>query len=98
MVRGLDIFRRHFADFTDRYVLIGGVAATLAMEEVGLNFRATKDLDLVLIVEALDVRFAEQSMRCGYPGYLAVCTSAWSTHPVQDLRLNVNSALLRNPT
>ncbi|HLD68349.1 MAG TPA: hypothetical protein VJA19_20195 [Pseudomonas sp.] len=59
----MDIFRRHFADFTDRYVLIGGVAATLAMEEVGLDFRATKDLDLVLIVEALDVRFAEQFWR-----------------------------------
>lgn len=54
MVRGLDVFRRHFADFTDRYVLIGGVAATLAMEEAGLDFRATKDLDLVLIIEALD--------------------------------------------
>ena len=60
MVRGLDVFRRHFADFTDRYVLIGGVAATLAMEEAGLDFRATKDLDLVLIVEALDARFGER--------------------------------------
>ena len=60
MVKGLEIFRRHFAGFTDRYVLIGGVAASLAMEDAGLDFRATKDLDLVLIVEALDVRFAEQ--------------------------------------
>lgn len=63
MVRGLDVFRRHFADFTDRYVLIGGVAATLAMEEAGLDFRATKDLDLVLIIEALDARFGEQFWR-----------------------------------
>ncbi len=63
MVKGLEIFRRHFAGFTDRYVLIGGVAASLAMEDAGLDFRATKDLDLVLIVEALDVRFAEQFWR-----------------------------------
>jgi hypothetical protein len=63
VVRGLDVFRQHFANFTDRYVLIGGVAATLAMEEAGLNFRATKDLDLVLIIEALDPAFAEHFWR-----------------------------------
>jgi phosphohistidine phosphatase SixA len=27
---------------------MGGTAATLAMEEAGLEFRATKDLDIVL--------------------------------------------------
>lgn len=50
MVKGLDVFRRHFEHHTDRYVLIGGVTATLAMEEAGLDFRATKDtltLDVV---------------------------------------------------
>lgn len=44
MVRGLDIFRDHFASHVDQFVLIGGTAATLAMEQVGLPFRATKDL------------------------------------------------------
>lgn len=48
MVKGLDIFRQHFAAVADQYVLIGGTAATLAMEEAGLDFRATKDLDIVL--------------------------------------------------
>jgi hypothetical protein len=57
MVRGLEIFRSHFAQYTDRYVLIGGVAASLAMEEAGLDFRATRDLDLVLVVEAMDAEF-----------------------------------------
>ena len=57
MVRGLDYFRRHFASYSDRYVLIGGTACTLLMEDVGLNFRATKDLDIVLHVEALDAKF-----------------------------------------
>jgi len=38
-------------------VLIGGTACSLAMEEVGLEFRATKDLDIVLCVEALDGDF-----------------------------------------
>jgi very-short-patch-repair endonuclease len=30
MVRGIDIFRAHFAGHADQYVLIGGTAATLA--------------------------------------------------------------------
>ena len=60
MVRGLDIFRQWFAPFANQYVLIGGTAASLTMEEAGLPFRATKDLDIVLIVEALDSAFAER--------------------------------------
>ncbi|MBI5910484.1 MAG: hypothetical protein HY848_11080 [Betaproteobacteria bacterium] len=48
MVRGLDIFRKYFAGHADQFVLIGGTAATLAMEDAGLVFRATKDLDVVL--------------------------------------------------
>ena len=30
------------------------------MTEVGLDFRATKDIDLVLIVEAVDVNFGKK--------------------------------------
>src|SRR6266403_1282114 len=48
VVKGLDVFQNHFARYADQYVLIGGTAATLAMEEAGLEFRATKDLDIVL--------------------------------------------------
>ena len=59
MVKGLDIFKAHFAGFADRYVLIGGTACDLAMTEAGLDFRATKDLDIVLCVEAMDTEFAE---------------------------------------
>jgi len=36
MIKGLDVFRRHFEGYSNRYVLIGGVAASLAMEDVGL--------------------------------------------------------------
>lgn len=57
MVRGLDRFREHFAPFTSQYMLIGGTACMVAMEGAGLNFRATKDLDIVLVVEVLDSRF-----------------------------------------
>jgi hypothetical protein len=57
VVRGLDVFRDFFAASADQYVLIGGTAATLAMESAGLEFRATKDLDIVLHIEALDPTF-----------------------------------------
>jgi hypothetical protein len=59
MVKGLDTFRAWFADYPDQYILIGGTAATLAMEEAGLEFRATKDLDVVLHVETLTAAFGE---------------------------------------
>ncbi len=57
MVRGLDVFARFFADDASRYVLIGGVATHLVLGEAGLAARATKDLDIVLCVEALDAEF-----------------------------------------
>jgi len=47
MVNGIDQFKAHFAGFADRYVLIGGAACYLAMEAAGLEFRVTKDLDVV---------------------------------------------------
>ncbi len=59
MVRGLDIFQSWFALYADQYVLIGGTAASLTMEEAGLTFRATKDLDIVLHIEALTPAFGE---------------------------------------
>lgn len=57
MVKGLEVFREHFRNYADRYVFIGGAACDLAMTDAGLAFRATKDLDIVLYVEALDAEF-----------------------------------------
>ena len=59
MVEGLDLFGKHFASYTDQYILIGGAACSLAMDEVDLAFRNTKDLDIVLCVEALNAEFVE---------------------------------------
>lgn len=58
MVKGIELFREQFADFKDQYVLIGGTASSLAMEELGAEFRGTKDLDIVLCIEALNREFA----------------------------------------
>jgi len=43
MVRGLEIFRERFAAYVDQYVLIGGTAATLTMEEAGKEQGAKVD-------------------------------------------------------
>lgn len=56
-IRGLDVFGQHFSEFRDQYVLIGGVASWLTMDEAGQSFRATKDLDIVLVIEALNAQF-----------------------------------------
>lgn len=36
-IRGLDIFGQHFSAFREQYVLIGGVASWLTMDEAGLS-------------------------------------------------------------
>lgn len=56
-IKGLERFREHFAGYEDRFVLIGGTAAHLAMEQFGVDFRATRDLDIVLLIEARDAEF-----------------------------------------
>lgn len=59
MVKGLELFREYFRDFAGHYMLIGGAACDLIMDDAGLSFRATKDLDVVLCLEATDSTFAE---------------------------------------
>lgn len=57
MVRGLDIFREHFLDFTGNYVVIGGTACDIIIRKAAFTPRATKDIDIVLVVEALSAQF-----------------------------------------
>ena len=57
---GLDKFKEYFMGYQDQYVLIGGAACDIIFEEQDTAFRATKDLDLVLIVEALTPAFGHR--------------------------------------
>ena len=57
MVRGLEIFRQHFKDFPDNYIIIGGTACDIIIDNVGLTPRATKDIDIILVIEALSPEF-----------------------------------------
>lgn len=56
-IPGLDTFINFFKGYEDHYALIGGAACSLWLEEQGLPFRATKDLDLVVIVEGVTNEF-----------------------------------------
>ena len=60
MVKGLDAFKEFFRDFQNQYVLIGGAACDIVFNEADLPFRATKDLDIVLIIEALTPEFGRR--------------------------------------
>lgn len=50
-VRGLDRFNEHMAGLEDGYVVIGGTACEILLGDADLEFRATKDVDMVLLVE-----------------------------------------------
>lgn len=78
MVKGLDSFIAQFRDFTDCYTVIGGAACDILMSEAGLEFRATKDVDMILILEdpgqftGFAERFWEYVRQGGY-------TCGWKT-------------------
>ena len=59
MIVGFEIFKEKFKGFEDQYVVIGGTACDLIMENEDLPFRATKDVDIVLIVEAITAEFGK---------------------------------------
>lgn len=63
MVRGLDQFSRHFEDFKEQYIIIGATACSLAFAEADQEFRITRDIDMVLIVEALSREFVHAFWR-----------------------------------
>ena len=54
MVTGIESFKEWFKGNESQYAIIGGTACDILMTEEGLDFRATKDIDLVLIIEAVD--------------------------------------------
>ena len=57
MVNGLNVFRNYFNDFPDNYIIIGGTACDIIIDAAGFIPRATKDIDIILIVEALNPEF-----------------------------------------
>ena len=57
MVEGLDLFRQRFREFEGAFVLIGGAACHEWFAAQREEFRPTKDLDIVLLVEVVEPSF-----------------------------------------
>jgi hypothetical protein len=60
MVKGLNIFGNYFKDFPDNYIIIGGTACDIIIDTLGFTPRATRDIDIILVVEALNSAFVSQ--------------------------------------
>lgn len=58
-MRGIQKFREHFKGMEEYYILIGGAACYLHLYETPIQARATKDLDIILTVEAMNKEFIE---------------------------------------
>lgn len=70
MVRGIEKFREAFSEYSGNYVIIGGSACEVHEENAGQTPRATRDIDIILIVEALShdfvTRFWQFVTEAGY--------------------------------
>ena len=53
MVAGIDSFRDKFRGFEDCYTVIGGAACDILMSEADIDFRLTKDIDMILMCDSL---------------------------------------------
>lgn len=60
MVKGILKFQEYFLDYAGKYVFIGGTACDLILGKRNMDFRVTKDLDIVLVMEALDENFVSR--------------------------------------
>ena len=58
VVRGVERFARAMSAHTDDYVLIGGGACSILFDEAGQSFRATDDLDVVVVADGSNAGFA----------------------------------------
>jgi len=51
MIQGIENFIEYFKDYEKDYIVIGGLATAMNMHELGFVFRATKDIDLVVVAK-----------------------------------------------
>lgn len=81
-VKGLDRFKTYFAEDEDQYVMIGCAACDQWFTEQQLMFRATVDLDFVLILEEINPDFIRKLWRFIEDGGYALGNEGKSRQPV----------------
>jgi hypothetical protein len=82
MIRGLDIFRERFRTYEGSLVLIGGAACDDGFSRQELTFRATKDLDIILLLEAVDHKFVATMRQFIHDGGYQIRQRSESDSPV----------------
>ena len=61
MVKGIDQFREAFKDFSDNYIVIGGAACDIILDdEAEVEPRATVDIDMILVVGNINAEFGKR--------------------------------------
>lgn len=63
-VKGLDKFKEYSSK--DNYVIIGDTACSVIMRNADMKPRATKDIDMILIVEQMTPEFASDTKEILY--------------------------------
>ena len=77
MVVGIDVFKKYFEEYPENYVIIGGTACDIIINEAGFIPRATKDIDIILVVEALSAAFVNQFWRFIKAGEYRAKEKSW---------------------
>lgn len=60
MVKGFELFAAAFVGYEDCFVVIGGTACDIILSKSNMRPRATKDIDIVLIVENMTPAFGDR--------------------------------------
>lgn len=65
---GVDKLREFLGEFKSNYVVIGGTACNLNLEEADLQGRATKDIDMIVVCEAITPEYVKRFWEFIYAG------------------------------
>ena len=70
---GIDKIREYLGNFNVNYVIIGGTACNLNLEDADLQGRATKDIDMIVVCEAISSEYVRQFWTFIKAGGYKVC-------------------------
>lgn len=59
-MKGIDKIQEYLGEFKSNYVIIGGTAANLNLELRGQRGRVTKDIDMIVVCEAINSDYVER--------------------------------------
>ncbi len=85
-MKGIERIRQYLGEHKGNYVIIGGTACNLNLEEANLQGRATKDVDMIVVCEAITPRLSEK--------FLEFHPSRWLFCMASEIRGEISQMLL----